>query len=71
LVFFRIRRRRASNAGRVEMYFVNVHFIEAPHTGRRIRFSHMDNDYWRKRYLGARGLLERAKIGVPPQLHGE
>lgn len=71
LVFFHIHSPQHSHADHVGIYLGNNRFIEAPHTGSRIRISHLDNDYWRKHYLGARRLLETAKISLPPQLHWE
>ena len=71
LVFFHIHSSQHSHADHVGIYLGNNRFIEAPHTGSRIRISHLDNDYWRKHYLGARRLLETAKISLPPQLHWE
>ena len=71
LVFFHIHSPQHSHADHVGIYLGNNRFIEAPHTGSHIRISHLDNDYWRKHYLGARRLLETANISLPPQLHWE
>jgi hypothetical protein len=55
LVFFNTRRRaRVSHAG---IYVGEGRFVHAPSTGGTVRLDRMDNDYWSRRYVGARRVL--------------
>lgn len=55
LVFFNINQR--PGADHVGVYLGEGQFIEAPRTGLTIRISQLTDDFWQKRYLGARRVL--------------
>lgn len=56
LVFFNTMRRAFSHVG---IYLGDNHFLHAPRAGAEVRVENMDNDYWVKRFNGARRILER------------
>ena len=55
LVFFRINNRGA--ADHVGVYLGDGKFIQSPRTGKDIRISQLDNDYWQNHYVGARRVM--------------
>jgi cell wall-associated NlpC family hydrolase len=55
LVFFNTMRRTFSHVG---IYLGDNHFLHAPRAGAEVRIENMDNDYWVKRYNGARRIIE-------------
>ncbi|XBS68056.1 C40 family peptidase [Acerihabitans sp. KWT182] len=55
LVFFHITNRGA--ADHVGVYLGNGRFIESPRTGRDIRISYLNEDYWQDHYVGARRVV--------------
>ncbi|TKI05645.1 C40 family peptidase [Martelella alba] len=55
LVFFHITNRGA--ADHVGVYIGNGRFIESPRTGRDIRISYLNEDYWQDHYVGARRVV--------------
>ena len=54
LVFFNTMNRTFSHAG---IYLGENKFIHAPSTGSVVRIDNMEQDYWSKRFTGARRLL--------------
>jgi len=57
LVFFNTRRNPASHVG---IYIGDGRFVHAPSRGSRVRIDSLDDDYWSKRYTGARRYLDDA-----------
>ena len=55
LVFFHISNRGA--ADHVGVYLGDGKFIESPRTGRDIRISYLNEDYWQDHYVGARRVM--------------
>ena len=55
LVFFNTLRRAYSHVG---IYLGEGQFIHAPRTGARVRVESMDQSYWKKRFNGARRVLD-------------
>jgi hypothetical protein len=55
LVFFRIRGRRVSHVG---IYVGDGRFVHAPSRGGKVRVDEMDDDYWKRRYAGARRVID-------------
>lgn len=53
LVFFNTRGARYSHVG---IYLGHDKFVHAPRAGLSVRIENMDQDYWKKRYTGARRL---------------
>ncbi len=51
LVFFNTQRRAYSHVG---LYIGDGRFVHAPARGKTIRMAQLDNDYWARRYNGAR-----------------
>ena len=51
LVFFRTRGKRISHVG---IYLDHGRFIHSPSTGKRVRVDDLADQYWNKRYAGAR-----------------
>ncbi len=60
LVFFHITNRGA--ADHVGVYLGNGRFIESPRTGRDIRISYLNEDYWQDHYVGARRVVNPKTI---------
>lgn len=60
LVFFRITHRGA--ADHVGVYLGNGRFIQSPRTGRDIRISYLNEDYWQDHYVGARRVMTPTTI---------
>lgn len=56
LVFFNTLRRKFSHVG---IYLGGDRFIHAPSSGGRVRTEDMGENYWRKRYNGARRITAR------------
>jgi len=54
LVYFKIERQKPLHVG---IYIGDGKFIHAPSTRGRVNVQHLDRDYWRTRYLGARRLF--------------
>jgi cell wall-associated NlpC family hydrolase len=54
LVYFKIERQKPLHVG---IYIGDGKFIHAPSTRGRVNVQHLDRDYWRDRYLGARRLF--------------
>lgn len=75
LVFFNTLRRAYSHVG---IYLGEGRFIHAPRSGARVRIEDMHSSYWKKRFNGARRVLERedivpttvrlGNVGAPAQL---
>ncbi|AVJ17575.1 C40 family peptidase [Serratia rhizosphaerae] len=55
LVFFRINNRGV--ADHVGVYLGDGKFIQSPRTGKDIRISQLDNNYWQNHYIGARRVM--------------
>lgn len=55
LVFFNTRGHRYSHVG---IYLGNEKFVHAPRTGAVVRVEDMSQNYWKKRYNGARRLAD-------------
>jgi hypothetical protein len=55
LVFFRIRGQRVSHVG---IYVGEGRFVHAPSRGGKVRVDEMDDAYWKRRYAGARRVLD-------------
>ena len=55
LVFFNTLNRAFSHVG---IYLGNNEFVHAPSAGRNVRVENMDMTYWKKRFNGARRVLE-------------
>jgi len=55
LLFFRIRSRHADHVG---LYTGDGRFIHAPVPGKRVRYENLSGEYWQKRLLGVRSVLE-------------
>ena len=55
LVFFNTLRRAFSHVG---IYIGDGRFVHAPSRGGGVRIEHMDEQYWSKRFNGARRMLE-------------
>jgi len=51
LVFFHIHGKRISHVG---IYLGDGLFIHSPATGERVRVSHLDEQYWARRFAGAK-----------------
>lgn len=51
LVFFRIEGKHISHVG---IYAGDGEFIHSPSTGKEVRFSKMNNRYWKEKFAGAR-----------------
>jgi cell wall-associated NlpC family hydrolase len=51
LVFFHIRGKRVSHVG---IYLDDGRFIHSPSTGKRVRVDDLHDNYWSRRYAGAR-----------------
>ncbi len=64
LVFFHIRGRRISHVG---IYIGDGRFVHAPRRGGRVRVDALDNSYWKRRYAGARRVIDDAS--GPPIKH--
>ncbi|NDL63093.1 C40 family peptidase [Acerihabitans arboris] len=60
LVFFHISNRGA--ADHVGVYLGNGRFIQSPRTGRDIRISYLNEDYWQDHYVGARRVVTPKNI---------
>jgi cell wall-associated NlpC family hydrolase len=58
LVFFNTMRRAFSHVG---IYLGNGQFIHAPRSGGRVRVEDMNDNYWNKRYNGARRVEAKAE----------
>lgn len=56
LVFFATRGRGVTS--HVGIYIGQGQFVHAPSRGAKVRVDRLDNTYWSKRYLGARGYLD-------------
>jgi len=54
LVFFNTRRQPNSHVG---IYIGDEHFVHAPSRGGEVEISDMQESYWKKRFNGARRLL--------------
>jgi len=54
LVFFDTSGRGVSHVG---IYVGEGRFVHAPNHGGRVRLDHLDDRYWKQRYLGARRVL--------------
>lgn len=57
LVFFNTMRRTFSHVG---IYVGNDQFLHSPSAGGKVRVESMSQDYWRKRFNGARRLVEQS-----------
>lgn len=55
LIFFAIKSQ--GEADHVGVYLGKGKFIEAPRTGKDIRISYLNDDFWLERYLGARRMI--------------
>jgi murein DD-endopeptidase len=55
LIFFAIKSQK--EADHVGVYLGKGKFIEAPRTGKDIRISYLNDDFWLDRYLGARRMI--------------
>ena len=62
LVFYNTLRRRFSHVG---IYLGDDKFIHAPSTGGEIRIESMDIGYWKKRFNGARRIVEDSAPDEP------
>ncbi|KEA52393.1 hypothetical protein DT73_12570 [Mangrovibacter sp. MFB070] len=60
LVFFSIKTPNA--ADHVGVYLGDGQFIEAPRTGKNIRISELNNDFWKAKYLGARRVIKESVL---------
>jgi len=54
LVYFKIEHQKPLHVG---IYIGDGKFIHAPSTRGRVNIQHLDRDFWRDRYLGARRLI--------------
>lgn len=54
LLFFRLKSRRVSHVG---IYVGDGRFIHAPRTGKNVGWASLNNQYWRKRLVGAGRLI--------------
>jgi len=55
LVYFKIDNQKPLHVG---IYIGDGKFIHAPSTRGRVNVQHLDRDFWRDRYLGARRLID-------------
>jgi len=55
LVYFKIDSQKPLHVG---IYIGDGKFIHAPSTRGRVNVQHLDRDFWRTRYLGARRLID-------------
>ncbi len=62
LVFFNTMRRAFSHVG---IYLGENRFLHAPASGGVVRVENMDNEYWVKRFSGARRLMSEAQAAQP------
>ncbi|WP_226572905.1 C40 family peptidase [Mangrovibacter yixingensis] len=60
LVFFSIKTPNA--ADHVGVYLGDGQFIEAPRTGKNIRISELNNEFWKSKYLGARRVIKESVL---------
>lgn len=60
LVFFQIH--NPKSADHVGVYLGDGEFIQSPRSGKDIRISQLENNYWKYHYIGARRLVTLATI---------
>jgi len=65
LVFFNTRRFAFSHVG---IYVGDNRFIHAPRRGREVEIADLDSSYWKKRYDGARRLVDVAPSPSPTRI---
>ena len=55
LIFFRHGKGKVSHVG---IYLGNQKMLHSPSPGKKVEITRIDQDYWKKRYAGARAVVQ-------------